>query len=84
MSETKQITIQISAPTGPDDLGSVEIGHYIVDGDCVMLTNADGQALDQECSTATTRTWSPPSSCERATGPDTKVRISIAELIGRE
>lgn len=45
MPDIRRVTITLARPSGPDDLGAVEHGHYVVEGNTVTLTTSSGEPL---------------------------------------
>jgi hypothetical protein len=45
MPDVRRVTITLARPSGPDDLGAVEHGHYVVEGETVTLTSEVGEKL---------------------------------------
>jgi hypothetical protein len=45
MPDVRRVTITLARPSGPDDLGAVEHGYFVLEGETVTLTSEGGEKL---------------------------------------
>jgi hypothetical protein len=83
MAEVHRIIVMLRRPRGENDLGAIEHGHYILEGETVILTDETGKPLRRPQRTRTDPLSRYERRLRRGEDAGTVARVLLSALVAR-